>query len=244
MTAGMKTQPTCGLTIVAIVACVAAHVAFAGDDPRGTIDAPIIDSQMTEKAAFDGLDPNCPKEIRIRQRIVNVTYYGFDAKIHKGQLIVDEDLVQDVREVFALMLDSKFPIGSVIPLADPRFRKDGRWSDVLSMAANNTSAFNYRLITGRSTELSMHAYGRAMDINPMQNPYQSGGLVLPRGAKYEPNVAGTLTADHPLVKAFLSRGWKWGGSWNSPKDYQHFEKPVAKALPTAPSTSRATTPSR
>jgi peptidoglycan L-alanyl-D-glutamate endopeptidase CwlK len=127
--------------------------------------------------------------------------------------------------VFALALQEHFPIYSVIPVSDKRFRKDGRWDDELSMEANNTSAFNYREITGGG-RLSNHAYGRAIDINTFQNPYIKNGIVLPHGAKYDPSVAGTLTADHPIVRAFLQLGWVWGGNWTSPKDYQHFEKPL------------------
>jgi hypothetical protein len=70
-----------------------------------------------------------------------------------------------------------------------------------------------------------HARGRATDINPMQNPYINGAVILPARARDEPRADGTLTADHPVTKAFLARGLEWGGHWKSRKDYQHFEKP-------------------
>ena len=193
----------------------------------GTSKHPIIDSRMTEKEAFEGLDPKCPEDIRKRQKVVKVKYYSADGKIHQGQLVIDRDLVKDVKKVFALALKERFPIYSIIPISDKRFRKDARWDDELSMEANNTSAFNYREITGGG-RLSNHAYGRAIDINPVQNPYIKEGIVLPHGAKYDPSSAGTLTADHPIVRAFLQLGWVWGGNWTSPRDYQHFEKPLKK----------------
>jgi peptidoglycan LD-endopeptidase CwlK len=184
---------------------------------------PIIDSRMTDREAFEALDPKCPQEIRKRQRIVKVKYYSADGKIHQGQLVIDAELKSDIKKVFAIALKERFPIYSVIPISDTHFRKDGRWDDELSMEANNTSAFNYREITGGG-RLSNHAYGRAIDINPLQNPYLKNGIVLPHGARYDPSIAGTFTSDHPLVRAFLQLGWDWGGNWTSPKDYQHFEK--------------------
>jgi peptidoglycan L-alanyl-D-glutamate endopeptidase CwlK len=207
------------------------YLRFDGTN-KGTLDNPIIDSQMSDREAFDGL-PDCkpgtpknlcPEEIRKRQRIVTVKYYSSDALIHQGQLVIDKDLVDDIEKVFKLALEEKFPIKSVIPMSHKDFRKDGRWDDNLSMEANNTSAFNYRLTTGGGS-LSKHATGRAFDINTRQNPYIKGSTILPKNGKYDPSDPGTLTADHPNVKLFLKLGWTWGGNWASLKDYQHFEKP-------------------
>lgn len=194
-------------------------------EPSGNGDEPIIDSNMSPDEAFDGLDLQCPKSIRDRQKIVSVLYWGFDKKVHRGQLILDRDLEKDVIEVFEVALNNKFSIQSVVPVSHPKFRKDGSWSDDLSMAANNSSGFNYRPITG-GAGLSNHALGRAIDINPVQNPYIKANITLPPDAKYVPEAEGTLTAEHPVTKAFLARGWKWGGNWKSLKDYQHFEKPA------------------
>jgi peptidoglycan LD-endopeptidase CwlK len=203
-------------------------VAARGQSPRrGTLARPVIDSAMTEKEAFDGLDPKCPEEIRKKQRLVNVKYYSTDGRVHQGQLVLDAELVDDVKKVFALALEERFPIRSVIPVSDMRFRKDGRWDDELSMEANNTSSFNYREVTGGG-RLSNHAYGRAVDINTFFNPYVKGNLILPRGATYDPKVAGTFNAESPVVREFLRLGWAWGGNWTSPRDYQHFEKPPRK----------------
>ena len=211
------------LLATALTAMASGLTGYAQNPHTGTSKHPIIDSRMTESEAFDGLDPKCPEEIRKRQRIVKVKYYSSDGKIHQGQLVIDASLKDDIKKVFALALKERTPIYSVIPISDKRFRKNGRWDDELSMEANNTSAFNYREITGGG-RLSNHAYGRAIDMNPFQNPYIKGDLILPRGSKYDPSSAGTFTSDHPIVRAFLQLGWVWGGNWTSPKDYQHFEK--------------------
>jgi len=203
-----------------------------GDGPRpaaGTPEDPIIDSAMTEAEAFDGLRPGCPEEVRKAQRLFDVVYFGFDGKVHKGQIVAHEDLVDDIRHAFSVALREKFPIQSAIPVSHPKFRKNGFWDDDLSMEANNTSSFNYRPITG-GTRISNHGYGRAIDVNTVQNPYVKGKIVLPPGAAYDPNAPGTLTRDHPVTRAFVERGWTWAGDWKSPSpvDYQHFEKPERK----------------
>jgi len=195
------------------------------DKNPGTFKHPIIDSKMSKKEAFDGLDPKCPKSIRKRQKLIRLKYYSFDGRVHQGQMVLDKDLVRDVKKVFDVALKEKFPVKSVIPISDMRFRKNGRWDDDLSMAAGNSSSFNYREITGGG-RLSNHAYGRAVDLNTFQNPYIKGKISLPSGAKYDPTAPGTFTADNPIVKTFISLGWAGGGNWKSPTDYQHFEKPI------------------
>ncbi|MFA5224842.1 MAG: M15 family metallopeptidase [Candidatus Omnitrophota bacterium] len=180
-----------------------------------------MDSNIT---LAEALRKFAPPEFKAKQRILDVLYYSFDGKVHKGQLVVDQRLLSDIRQVFQVALEDKFPINSVIPISHDRFHKNGEWnSDGQSMLANNTSAFNYRKVTG-GKKLSMHSYGFAVDINPLQNPYIKGEIILPAGAIYDPAEPGTLTRDCPVVKAFISLGWTWGGDWRSLKDYQHFEK--------------------
>lgn len=214
-----------------VAGMVAAALMISGEaqaqTPAGTLEDPIIDSAMTEAEAFDGLRPGCPPEVRDAQRLFDVVYYGFDGKVHKGQMVAHKDLVDDVRHVFSVALQEKFPIRSAIPVSHPRFRKDGFWDDDLAMEADNSSCFNYRPITGGG-RISNHGYGRAVDLNTRENPYVKGEKILPPGAKYDPLAPGALTRDHPVTRAFLSRGWTWGGDWKAPRptDYQHFEKPV------------------
>ncbi|MDQ3919674.1 MAG: hypothetical protein M3348_14480, partial [Acidobacteriota bacterium] len=92
-----------------------ASAAYGQTTRDGTLKHPIIDSRMTEREAFDGLDPKCPEEIRRRQRLVAVRYYSTDGKVHQGQLVLDSELAGDVKRVFALALKERFPIHSVIP---------------------------------------------------------------------------------------------------------------------------------
>ena len=220
-----RTSPV--LTSLVLAVALTGWVTYGQTPRRGSLKYPIIDSAMTEKEAFDGLDPKCPNDILKRQRLIAVKYYSTDGQVHQGQLVLDAELVEDVKKVFALALKERFPIRSVIPISDKRFRKDGRWDDELSMEANNTSSFNYREVTGGG-RLSNHAYGRAVDINTFENPYIKGGIVLPHGATYDPKVAGTFIAESPIVREFLRLGWAWGGNWSDRKDYQHFEKPPKK----------------
>ena len=187
----------------------------------GSLHNPIIDSDISLSEA---LKKESPPEFKKRQKIIDVLYYSFDGKIHKGQLVIDEQLIGDIQEVFRVALGNKFPITSVIPISHDRFFNNGKWNeDDQSMLSNNTSAFNYRTVTGGKT-LSKHAYGFAIDINPVQNPYIKGNIILPPGAVYDTTKPGTLAYDSPVVRAFIRLGWIWGGNWKSLKDYQHFEK--------------------
>ena len=189
----------------------------------GTYENPIIDSDMSFEEALEGLSANCPLNIRDRQCLIDVKYFSFDNRIHQGQLVIDRDLADDIEFAFEEALIENFPISSVIPISHISFRKNDMWDDNLSMEANNTSCFNYRTITG-SRNISLHASGRAVDINPLQNPYVRGNTVLPANSSYNPDDRGTLTSDNIIVRTLVSRGWEWGGNWSSPKDYQHLEK--------------------
>jgi peptidoglycan L-alanyl-D-glutamate endopeptidase CwlK len=186
---------------------------------ENSIDHPIIDSNMTLMEALEGLNSNCPEAIRNNQILIDVLYYSTDRMIHKGQLVIDKRLADDVMQVFKVAFENQFPLASVIPVS--RFN----WNDERSMEANNTSSFNYREVTG-GKKLSNHSYGFAIDVNPLFNPYIKNEITLPISATYDPNEPGTLTDDHIIVKTFLSLGWEWGGNWNSLKDYQHFEKVI------------------
>jgi len=191
----------------------------------GTYDNPIIDSDMSINQAFQGLSSDCPQYIKDRQRLITVKYYSFDGKIHQGQLVIDKDLTDDIKFAFEEALKEKFPIYSVIPISHKNFRINEKWDDNASMEANNTSCFNYRKMTG-SQNLSLHAYGRAIDINPVQNSYIKRNIILPANSIYNPLISGTLTNNSVIVRALISRGWTWGGNWSDLKDYQHLEKRI------------------
>jgi hypothetical protein len=175
---------------------------------------------MTLSEALAG--KQIPADIRESLVLINVEYWGFDGIRHGGQLVVHCDLADEVREIFQEIAAARFPIAKMIPVVAYA------WSDDATMADNNSSAFNYRLAVGK-THLSQHSYGRAIDINPVQNPYVKGDLVLPPGAIYDPTVPGTLLAHGPVVAAFEKRGWVWGGRWTTLFDWHHFEKPASDA---------------
>lgn len=180
----------------------------------------VIDSSLsTEDALRQNPASVCPDDILQKQRVIEVVYWTFDNTMHQGQVVIHEELVQDVKEIFELLVNVHFPLTSVIPIADPRFN----WDDEKSMKANNTSGFNYRTIAN-TTKISNHAFGRALDINPFLNPFIKEDLIRPVGAQYNPSVPGTISFDSEIVKIFKSKGWEWGGDWTDRKDYQHFQK--------------------
>jgi hypothetical protein len=175
----------------------------------------IVDSGLTLDDALKG--QLIPKSVKNNLVLLDVIYYGFDNKIHVGQLIVHKEAAKDLKEIFDFIFETKFPIEKVVPICNYK------WSDEQSMQDNNTSSFNYRFISGTRV-LSLHASGLAIDINPVQNPYVKNGITSPEGSKYDTTAIGTITAGSQLVLEFKKRGWTWGGDWESLKDYQHFQK--------------------
>lgn len=159
-------------------------------------------------------------------RYVRVLYYGFDGETHVGELIVNKEIEQDIREIFLALYQAKYPIERM-ELVDAYGGDDER-----SMAANNTSAFNYRLISGTS-RLSNHSYGRAIDLNPFYNPYvytSKDGQLHCEPAQAVEYIDRTADFAHKIdhedlaYQLFTAHGFSWGGVWKTRKDYQHFEK--------------------
>jgi hypothetical protein len=177
----------------------------------------IIDSDMTFAAAIEGT--KAPKELIDSLCLLEVEYYSFDNKLHKGQLVVNIAVKEDLTEAFKIAKKIKFPIHKMIPIVKLK------WDDDESMKQNNSSAFNYRFIAG-TTRLSNHSFGRAVDINPRQNPViYSDGRISPVGARYDIGESGTFSKDNEFVIFLKSKGWRWGGEWTSLKDNHHFDKP-------------------
>lgn len=166
--------------------------------------------------------PGCPVGPQDLRR-VTLTHHDFDGRTATGELVVHADVAGQVVDAFADLYRLGFRIERMRPV-------DGYGGDNdASMAANNTSAFNCQPVPG-ATSWSNHAYGRAIDINPVQNPYVLGGTVLPpAGAAYLDRSPGRgkLRPGEGTVEAFTSRGWTWGGTWTSPRDYQHVERRTA-----------------
>ncbi len=163
-------------------------------------------------------------EIVAGLELVDVDYMGYDARKHVGQLVIASELAAEVQEIFGGIRDARFPIRSIIPIV--YFGHD----DHQSIAQNNTSGFNYRTVSG-TDRLSQHSYGRAIDINPLFNPYlnrdggrREGSFPYP---PYDETVPGTIVRGGFVVASFVERGWEWGGNWDDSLDYQHFAKPTA-----------------
>ena len=152
---------------------------------------------------------------------IRMTYWGFDDARHSGEMLVNRAVADDVVGVFRKLYVARFPIESmgITTRADLDAPATGD--------GNVTGSFACRPVRG-STELSQHAYGLAIDLDPFQNPYHRGDLVLPELAssyldrgRVRP---GMITPDGPAVRAFAAIGWGWGGTWSSLQDFQHFSR--------------------
>ena len=161
--------------------------------------------------------PGCPVPLE-DLRYVTVSHRTFDGTTAAGELVVHADVADALVGVFAELDRNGFPI-RLMRLVD-----DFGADDDASMAADNTSAFNCRAVTG-GTGWSEHAYGRALDLNPVENPYVVGSFVAPpegRAFLDRPDQPGVLHRGDAVVTAFARAGWLWGGDWTRPVDYQHF----------------------
>jgi len=191
-------------------------IRFPGEDFAVTI-AP-IDAALAARMSTSWR-AGCPVPLA-DLRYLTMTYRGFDGVDHTGEMVVAASVATDVATVFARLHEIGFPIAAM------RLVDDFAGDDAASMAANNTSAFNCRAITG-GTSFSEHSYGTAIDVNPVQNPYVRGAVVLPpAGAAYvnRPFTPGVIHAGDAVVQSFAAIGWSWGGAWASPIDYQHFSR--------------------
>jgi D-alanyl-D-alanine carboxypeptidase len=191
--------------------------------PQVTTDStsPEFQSSISPVDAADlpsSWDEGCPVGAEAL-RAVAVSHFGFDGEVHAGTLVVATEVAEDIVEIMFTLFANAYPIERMEPVDV----YDG--DDDLSMAANNTSAFNCRPVTGGSS-WSEHSFGSAIDVNPLVNPYVVGGTVLPpEGAAYADrnlDVPGMIHDGDLVVEAFATHGWIWGGTWSSPKDYQHF----------------------
>lgn len=163
-------------------------------------------------------------------RYLKLPHYNFDGKIQVGELVVSSEIQEDILSIFKELFEAKYQIQSMY-LIDNYWTGNPETSDSASIDVNNTSAFCYREITGGGS-LSNHAYGKAIDINPQQNPYVSYSSGSPRwwhsnADAYIDRTTGlphVITHDDLAFKVFTKYGFRWGGDWNTPKDYQHFDK--------------------
>jgi hypothetical protein len=153
-------------------------------------------------------------------RLLTLSYRGFDGRTHTGRLIVNRSAAKDVVGVFRRLYRASFPIRRM------RLIDAYGGSDFRSIEADNTSAFNCRAATG-SSSWSNHAYGLAIDVNPIENPYvdSAGRTSHPASRRYLDRSRIRRGMAYPggvLVRAFEAAGWGWGGYWSGIRDYQHF----------------------
>jgi hypothetical protein len=156
----------------------------------------------------------------VELRLLRADFWGFDGRVHTGELIVHRDHARRMLGVLGKLFKARYPIQQ-LKLVDVYRADDDR-----SMAANNTSGFNCRRVSG-SRSWSEHAFGRAIDLNPLRNPYVTrGGRVSPPAGRPYANrarrAAGMIHANDVVVRAFAAAGWRWGGYWSGSRDYQHF----------------------
>jgi len=189
-----------------------------------------IDKKIEKRMRHGGsYRKGCPVPLR-DLRYLRMTYRGFDGKDHTGEMIVHRSIAPEVTKIFGELYRTGYPIHRM------RLVSDYRASDFDSIEADNTSAFNCRPVTG-GTKWSRHSYGKAIDINPIENPYisRNGHIAHKASLRYgikgrkhrsnAPKDKAILLRNDPAVRLFKQRGWRWGGDWHSIKDYQHFDKP-------------------
>jgi hypothetical protein len=180
-----------------------------------------LDPSVREYLTSRSWRPGCPVDLD-DLRLVMVTYLemGNRGRRRVGPLVVHRRVAAKVAAVFDRLLAADFEVAR-IELVDDYEANDDR-----STLANNTSAFNCRRATG-STAWSQHAYGLAIDVNPLQNPYlyRDGHVLDPTAQPFLDRRdirPGMIVAGGVVVKSFARIGWGWGGSWRATKDYQHF----------------------
>lgn len=183
--------------------------------------------EITEEIKFriDGKSYQEGKSLPYEKlRYLKVMHYGFDLKLHQGELIVHIKIADKIISIMQELFEHKYKIEKMVLIDE--YDAD----DIRSMEDNNSSAFNYREIAHKS-KLSNHSYGIAIDINPLYNPYickvDGKTLILPeKGADYvDRNKINPyyIKKNDICYQAFHKRGFTWGGDWEDSKDYQHFE---------------------
>jgi hypothetical protein len=195
--------------LVAALALVAAAPPFVGRS------APVTARELPH--SWHRGCPVGPEQLRK----LSLSYWDFAGKRRVGGLVVHESVAREVVGAFRALYRARFPIRRMEPV------DAYRGSDPASMAADNTSAFNCRFAVAPGPKRwSAHAYGEAIDVNPVENPYVEGTDIQPEAGRAYLGRAelrpGMAVAGGTLVSAFEAVGWSWGGGWAPAPDYQHF----------------------
>jgi hypothetical protein len=210
--------------LLALVVTLAAAPATGGAS-TGT-EAPVFQGSIAPlpaslRATMTGVSwrQSCPVALD-DLRLVRARHLGFDGRVRTGRLVVHRDVARDVLTVLRRLYVARFPIRRMVPV------DAYGGSDFRSIEADNTSAFNCRYVDG-TTRWSEHAYGRAIDLNPIENPYvASNGTTSHRASRAylrrDPYRPGMAVEGGVVVRAFDAVGWSWGGRWSGARDYQHF----------------------
>ncbi|HEX2502930.1 MAG TPA: M15 family metallopeptidase [Miltoncostaeaceae bacterium] len=213
-----RALPAVAAALAAVAALAQGGAAAAAPLPEFRAVVRSISPAEREQMTPSVWRPGCPVGLSAL-RHVSLAFVGFDGRAHRGALVVHNGAARDVVTAFRALYGARVPIRRMRPIQ--AYGGD----DFASIEADNTSAFNCRPATG-SSRWSEHAYGRAIDINPIENPYVSGGTTSHRRSvpyldrsRARPGMA---VEGGALVRAFDAVGWGWGGRWSSIKDYQHF----------------------
>jgi hypothetical protein len=205
-------------TLVAVALVAAAAPAAAAPPPEFRAVVRLISPQERAAMTPSVWRRGCPVALAAL-RHVSLPFVGFDGRVRRGALVVHNGAARDVVTAFRALYRARFPIRRMRPI------QAYGGSDFTSIEADNTSAFNCRPVEGTS-RWSEHAYGRAIDINPIENPYVSGGATSHRASEpyldRSPYRAGMAVEGGALVRAFDAVGWGWGGRWRGISDFQHF----------------------
>ena len=185
---------------------------------------PDIKQRMIEG---DSWRQGCPVPLS-ELRYVQANHWNFEGQTVSGEIIVHKEVATDMVYIFEELYNSHYPIRKM------ELVSNYQGNDWASIEADNTSAFNCRPVAGKKKKWSKHAYGKAIDINPLENPYvaKNGHISHKESLKYRKREHHNNSVDEMAVilkndkitKIFKSYGWKWGGDWNTIKDYQHFVK--------------------
>ncbi len=216
----MKLALTLALVTLAILAWTPAAQGGEEDAPafHGSIER--IDADTRKRMTGVSWRRGCPIGFA-DLRLLTVSHWGFDGRRQRGRLVVHRDAAAAMLGAMRSLYRLRFPIRQM-RLVDAYGADDHR-----SMKADNTSAFNCRFVAGSGGVWSEHAYGRALDLNPLENPYvtESGYVSPPAGAPFADRSRhrrGMIHRGGSVVASFAMAGWEWGGDWAWPKDYQHF----------------------
>jgi D-alanyl-D-alanine carboxypeptidase len=220
-------------------------VASPSPTPETASGSTATETQPAERSGFkgkigplpDGLaaemrgttwKPGCPVPLE-DLRILRFNYWGFDNTLDRGPLVVNASVAEDVLWVFKQVYEAEFPIKKVALATEfkpARFEQHRRITSHRSV----TASFNCRPVvtpTGPGDDFSQHAYGLAIDLNPVQNPYvTASGFVRNRAAERyldrSRHLEGMIHQGDVVFRSFAAIGWEWGGNWSGDKDYMHF----------------------